>query len=199
ERAASALQVFLAARTGDAKDQAPDEKMASYLTWLESEERAHKEKARTEAADKSEEIPEVVAVPTQAEPVGAAVAPAAPIAPKKPSRPRADAAPQTMTMHRPVAKEVSDARSNVPPPAPTLPEVEPVFDVELLPVPGPAEVEPATPRNYLRLSRRDFLMFGIGSATVIFALAVGKVLAWLFPIKKPAPPPATDEQETNRE
>jgi serine/threonine protein kinase len=199
ERAASAFQVFLAARAGEAKVQAPDEKMSSYLSWLESEERARREKAGTETAGVREEIAEVLTVPVRAEPVAAAIAPPAPAAMVKASRPRADAAAQTMTMHRAVAKEGSDVRTPVQPAPPALPEVEPVFDVELLFARPQAEVETVLPRNYLRLSRRDFLMFGIGSATVILALAVGKVLAWLFPIKKPAPPPLTDEREPNRE
>jgi eukaryotic-like serine/threonine-protein kinase len=198
ERAASALQVFLAARAGDAKDQAPDEKMSSYLTWLDAEERARKEKAGTETAAQHEEIPDVLAVPTQAELAGAVV-PSAPAGPVKAYRPRADAAPQTMTMHRPVAREGSDVRTPVQPARPIVPEVEPVFDVELLPTPAPAEAEAGISRDHLRLRRRDFLMFGIGSATVILALAVGKVLAWLFPIKKPAPSPPSDEPEPNRE
>jgi hypothetical protein len=46
----------------------------------------------------------------------------------------------------------------------------------------------------LRLSRRDFLMFGIGAGTVLFAMAVGKILAWIAPLKKASPQPAEDSE-----
>jgi serine/threonine protein kinase len=87
------------------------------------------------------------------------------------------------------AKEVIAAQAAEE--AATVLEAEPEFDVDLVPL-GAADKPPAMPWHDLRLSRRDFVLFGIGAGTVIFALLIGKILAWLFPLKKlaPAAPPA---------
>jgi hypothetical protein len=108
---------------------------------------------------------------------------------KPPAKSRPDASGQRpAATHKPAAKETEEMKLvqlvEVPR---TVNDPELEFDVDLVQV-GGSKRKPAMPWDNLRLSRRDFVLFGIGAATVIFALAVGKVLAWLFPLRKPGPP-----------
>jgi eukaryotic-like serine/threonine-protein kinase len=197
ERAAQALQVFLIARGDLNREPAVDEKMSSYLTWLERE--ANSVEAKHAAAEKAEQ-PEKAApapaakpsAPTKPVPAVPAAAPApvavAPV--KEPARTRPDGSGQrTAAGLKPSARETKEMKLVQPvEESATVLEPEPEFDVDLVPV-GAVNRPPAMPRDNLRLSRRDFLFFGIGAGTVIFALAVGKVLAWLFPLKRQPPPP----------
>jgi hypothetical protein len=66
------------------------------------------------------------------------------------------------------------------------------FDVDLIPAPTRGKLQ-AKPLQELRLSRRDFALFGIGAGTVLFAFAVGRLLARLFPFKKTS---ASDDAES---
>ncbi|HEY1859331.1 MAG TPA: serine/threonine-protein kinase [Gemmataceae bacterium] len=151
DRAAKALEVFLAAGDEPAVEEKPDPNMQSYLSWLEMQI----DPARTESLEKK-----------------SAVAVAAPAV--RTGGRRESATPVEV----PIAAPVSALQ----------------FDVDLISTPARGAIR-AKSGHDLRLSRRDFLLFGIGVATVLFALAFGKLLAWLFPFKKT---PAPDDGEPSR-
>jgi hypothetical protein len=159
ERAAQALQVFLAAGGDPVASAEDDARMRSYLTWLEGGE------------------PQPAAAP----PLKAG-APAAPPRPAPPAKPPVKPAPA------PEAKPPRGKRRTRPPEPP--PEVEPVEEAEPVEPLGPSkfdvELVPTSPeksswldRLPVRLTGRDFLMFGLGAATVLVAILLGWLVAVL--------------------
>jgi serine/threonine protein kinase len=148
DRAAKALEVFLASGDERPAEEKPDAKMQSYLSWLEMQIQP----AQTGSSQ------EQSAITLAAQAVKN-------IAPPEPAK--------AATV--PIAGPVAELQ----------------FDVDLIPAPTRGKLH-AKPLHELRLSRRDFVLFGIGAGTVLFAFAVGKLLAWLFPFKKT---PAPDDTE----
>ncbi len=154
ERAAQALQVFLAAGTEPARTAQVEPQIAAYLKWLET----HASEA--EAGFKAP-APPVTVVPV----VSAA--------------PAAQPVPKHLPATPPRARPTTKARPSTPRPTPSeLPVVEevepagsPTADVELV---------PAGPSKAPFLSRRDFFLLGIGVAVGVVALLVAEVIVWLI-------------------
>jgi hypothetical protein len=68
------------------------------------------------------------------------------------------------------------------------------FDVELIAAATANKPAPFTLSD-LRLARRDFIMFAVGGATVLLALALGKVLSILYPRRKQDSPTEQNEND----
>jgi serine/threonine protein kinase len=181
ERAAGALQVFLAAGSEPAHGPEADPKMRSYLTWLEVEDG----KARQSAAAPTPPVAKLAATaaPVAKPPSGtvpaAALSKAAPpapaVAPDKAARPNKPERPRHGTGKR--RRKTRHHAAPVPvavPATPVAPVAAPAeVNVELVPV-ASAPSRPAAPS--LSLGRRDFLFFTIGAA----AGAVVTLLGWLI-------------------
>ena len=177
ERAAQALQVFLAAEGGPVATPEADARMSSFLTWLEVGEEAGSKPAAVPSPPKAAPVapapkpaaagparPVVVAVPVPtALPVARAVKPAPAARPdtdkraaKKAKRPEGKPGPEAL----PIAKDGE-------------------FDVELLP--ARAGVPKTGPAAFLsQLTRRDFVAFGLGAGSVLLAIFLGWLVALAF-------------------
>jgi serine/threonine protein kinase len=159
ERAAQALQVFLAAGAEPAANPEAEAKMRTYLTWLE---------VGDEAAPKSA---------TPAAPVKAVPAPVA-----RPVAAVAVATPPAVKAAKPVAAPASDKKHARQPKQPAA-TAQPVrhtdapkgadIDVELLPAGPPAD----KPGLVSRLTPRDFIVFGLGAGSVLVAIFLGWLVA----------------------
>ncbi len=157
ERAAQALQVFLAAGTETAAAPEAEPQMRSYLTWLESEEHG-----RATAPASSAESPEAADATTPANPKDRPLKPlAVEAAGEAPARPRKSGHRHHGHKLKPSSQTVTTSG------APRPPEPEPTWDVEL--VPGLAFQEVAFSLKGLVVTRRDLLMLGIGAGTVAAA------------------------------
>jgi tRNA A-37 threonylcarbamoyl transferase component Bud32 len=155
ERAAQALQVFLAAGSETTAVADVDVRMSKYLTWLEK-------------GDDGEKAGPPPAAPT------AAAAPARPAAAsaerrahdrkhhtrKRKQKPTARVTPQAAKAAQPAAAQAAVGR----------------IDVELVPA-AQLPAEGAAVRPAYHLGRRDFLMLGIGAGSVIIAGAIGFAVA----------------------
>jgi serine/threonine protein kinase len=163
DRAAKALEVFLAAGADQSSEEKPDAKMQSYLSWLEMQVDSGPVQVISKKEPRAEE----------------ALHPAAPTV--------------VATIPVPVAA-ARTAEKERPNPEPVSAASELKFDVGLIPSPARSK-QRDKPKLDFRLSRRDFALFGVGAGTVLFALAVGKLLARLFPLKKPLddPEPSTSK------
>lgn len=173
ERAAQALQVFLAAGTEALASPEADPGMSSYLTWLERE--GAKEAAPVakvvEAAPVAAPVAHPVAVPKQQAP--GSVAPAAQRAAAKAAT--ADkAAPRQRRKQR---NRPAPGAVDVEPAVGVHDEAAPQIDVELVALPGEAVVVPVEPvegpRRALSFSRRELIAFGIGAVAGSLVTAVG--------------------------
>jgi serine/threonine protein kinase len=193
ERAAQALQVFLIARNDLDAEPAVDAKMSSYLTWLEMEEKAAKKPEAELPLTPSSALSGTPATstPTTPAPAVAAAAPAPTFAASGKAqaklRPDGSGQKQAAALQPPVKDVHVDKPAQLAEEPVTVLAADSEFDVDLVPV-AAGNKSSVTPWSHLRLNRRDFVLFGIGAGTVIFALLVGKILAWLFPLKKSAPP-----------
>ena len=98
----------------------------------------------------------------------------------------ADAEPTPPAQTSPEAPDAPDVAAEASDSEPEPPPVRTRLGLLEEPPEQPVAV---SSRVLARQSRRDFVLFGIGAGTVIFALAVGKILAWLFPLKRQPPPP----------
>jgi serine/threonine protein kinase len=156
ERAAQALQVFLAAEAAPVANPEADARMSSFLTWLEVGDEAPAV-PRSPPADK----PVAVAVPVARAVARAAKPAAAAVAPPGPNKP-----PAKKHRRQPVK----------PPEAVPVAKADEGFDVELLPA-TPAARRPGPARYMPELSRRDFVAFGIGAVSVLAAIFLGWVVA----------------------
>jgi serine/threonine protein kinase len=178
ERAAGALQVFLAAGSEPALGPESDPKMRSYLTWLEVEDGKARQAAAAptppvaklaSTAPAGKKPPSTVpAIPVQATPPAPAAAPDKAARPNKPERPRHGAGKRRRKTRQHPAVPVAV------PATPVAPVAAPAeVNVELVAV-SSAPPRPATP--FLSLGRRDFLFFTIGTA----AGATVTLLGWLI-------------------
>ncbi len=165
ERAAQALQMFLAAEAVPITNPEAEAQMRSFLTWLE----------------RDDEAPSVATLPTKppapvstivAHPAAAAVA--APVVARapKPSPPAVKPAPE-----KPSAKKHKRQKAKEPSPAvPVAKDEAADFDVELLP-PAPPGGKTGLTRLLPPMSRRDFVFLGVGAGSVLAAIFVGWIVA----------------------
>jgi serine/threonine protein kinase len=161
ERAAQALQVFLAAGSETTPAPEADARMSSYLTWLE--------KSDDGAASPAPAVP--VALPA-----------ANPILTSKPANPLAAAAPaerrssgrkhRTKKHRHKLTDKAQVAAAQAAPVALTAEKL----NVELVPAADNRDSGSAAGPVW-HLGRRDFLMFGLGAGSVIIAGAVGFAMA----------------------
>jgi serine/threonine protein kinase len=151
ERAAQALEVFLAAGAESLQAPESDPKMGSYLSWLQEE------------GDKN---PAAAPAPTE---------PTINLPPVPPARPTSEAGPKARPKHKP-RPQVAPAAVKPPSGA-----AIPVIDVELAPTPAPQ------PLLGLPLTRRDFVVFGVGAGAGALATFLGCMVAVFG---RRAPPPA---------
>jgi eukaryotic-like serine/threonine-protein kinase len=225
ERAAQALEVFLAAGAEGTSKLETDPKMRSYLQWLETssakegpsqEKSAQPDDMAKGMGDRRTDPEKKSARPAPAEvkrsletdprkPISQAPVPTEPVLvvpmAKEPTKKetlqpargeRRDK--KTAPVPRPMTEKGAAASKPVAPaPAPKNPGAEETapamieeFDVELVAVPHQPTAPPWVILKHLRLSRRDFIMFGIGMFTVALAVTIGKVLSILFPREKPS-------------
>jgi serine/threonine protein kinase len=197
QRAAQALQVFLVADSESVKQPGEEPQLRKFLTWLEAGSEGNGPEAATvvpaAAVPAAFAVPAVetaavaVQAPVQAVPVQAvsatvptpvppraspAVAPppaAAEIRPKKHKQKPKHAVPAGK-------REVPRSASPVPAAVPAAAAVPLDFDVELVSVTG-GHAGASPRRKATGLSRRDWLLLGIGAGSVILAGAVGMILA----------------------
>jgi serine/threonine protein kinase len=184
ERAAQALQVFLAAGTEmpAAPEAAPQ--LRSYLTWLESEEHgpaATASQAESPAAGAASPVAvnpkERPLRPLAAEPAG-----------ELPARPRKSG-------HRHHTRKSKHLPQPVAAPeAPRAPEPEPAWDVEL--VPGLPFQQVAFSLRGLVVTRRDLLMLGIGAGTAATAGLITFAVAQLRARRDKGGAPGPEETPT---
>jgi hypothetical protein len=142
--------------------------MHKYLTWLET---ADNGQGGGGAAAASAPVPAaVIAVPAGNPPVAKPVAPVAPAATPGPKPSKPTPTPPT----RPGRSKKHRHRKESPIAQPVLADN---IDVEL--VPWPAAPVPGPPQGG-KLSRREWIMLGVGAGAVIFAGLVGMILALIF-------------------
>lgn len=158
ERAAKALEVFLAAGGAPLASPDADPRMRTYLTWLETEEK--------EEAD----IPTV--------PVATLVAPASP------PKPKSKANQPAVTPPKPAPpREERKAKKKPPAPPVSTKEAPPApMEVELIALPPLAR---RPPRRGSGLTRRELIAFFLGVGSGLAAYAAGRALAGLA--SKPRP------------
>jgi serine/threonine protein kinase len=215
ERAAQALQVFLAAGHDPLAAPENDPKMRSYLTWLELEDQKPKSPAGPpgqtipditageSAPSKPAETPTVVTTPQPApvalpgpatkQPSGKI--PAAPANPKTPAASRDKAgkglnrsrsAKEKRRLKKRKRQEAGAAAAAVAQPASV-----PTIDVELLPAGAKGRFPARFSLN--RLSRRELAMFGVGAGVGAIATFLGFLVALstkrVQPSTTPAPEP----------
>ncbi len=161
ERAAQALQVFLAAEAAPVANLEAEAKMHSFLTWVEKDDEA----APTAPAPK----PAAPAPPAVARPVAAAVA-APVVTPAVTRAPKAAPQKQSSKKHR------RHQAKPVPVAVPVAQDVAGDFDVELLPI-APAAKKTGLTRFLPQLSRRDYVLLAVGAGSVLAAIFVGWLVA----------------------
>ena len=198
ERAAQALQVFLAAGAESLHAPESDPKMRSYLTWLQVEDN------QKPAAAPTATVPTITVPPAGVPALSSALRPAAPPVtsakpPKlpKPARPPGEADKSRHASAKRRHKKKHRSKAVLPPLPPTAgaPSAAPaVVNVELVPLPTPGQ---GPPQKLFGppFSRRDFLTFGVGvgaGATVAFLGCLVAVLGRRTPPPQ-TPPPAPPE------
>jgi serine/threonine protein kinase len=198
ERAAQALQVFLASAAAEAQEEEIPLPKRSYLNWLESAEAV----VATVAPNVPKAPAKPMAIPA-APPLAAAEQPAprpaAAIPLGKPAIPLGKSAqPGVQPGQRPRGTAVAASA------APALARERPrggdaeEYDVELVPVTAPIGGVSDGNDKFV-LSVRDFLMLGIGAGGVLVAVFVGWLLALVFRKKEPAAPPKSDMPADDKE
>jgi serine/threonine protein kinase len=201
ERAAQALQVFLAAGADALRTTEVEPPMRKYLTWLETDNGGE---GAAEPAPAAAPMTPLTPVPPPA-PLPVANTPAAEAPSGRSSKPadRPPARPQRITplpagpakpapqrRHR---GKISRHKHLPTPPSPPKPPDEVVpADVELVPVLASEKIL-TLPFKGLALSRRDLLMLGIGAGGVMIAGLIGMGLARLRGNKDKDNPPAPEE------
>lgn len=167
ERAAQALQVFLVADSEPVRPVGEEPQMRKYLTWLETADNGQGGGPAPVPAAPPVAAP--VAVPAGGAPVAKPVAPAAP----RSSKPTPT--PPTRPAHKKKHRHRREATAGVPVAQPAAADI----DVELVPWPAGQMPAEASPRK-LSLTRREWMLLGIGAGAVIAAGIVGMILAMIF-------------------
>lgn len=205
ERAAQALQVFLAAGAESVGRPEEAPQLHSYLTWLERD-------GGVPGDEGTAPVPSPEAKPA---PAAAAVAAAA-VPGERVQRPTAGksgvglqkqpGAPVKSSEHKHRSRRHRDRAHAAAAAGPAPPQAretsEPVeFDVELVPIPA-TEKFLTLPYKDINLSRRDVILLGIGAGVLLVVELLVLGLTSLFRRKKkePVPEPApTDTEETDKE
>jgi serine/threonine protein kinase len=197
ERAAQALHVFLAAGSEPLSSGEAENRLQSYLSWLEMANRP-----RETAGTGSGEPSAVHAAP----PAVPGVAPAAADRPLRPvpvegpaAKPTTDASARSSESRRKhhAKKLKPQPQSRVLPSTqarePTKAESPPTWDVELVPAVPMQQIVMSI--RGLVLSRRDLLMLGLGAGSVATAGLIGMAIAQLNHRKKKARSHETPDPE----
>ena len=193
DRAAQALQVFLAAGAEPLHAPESDPKMRSYLSWLQTEDGTDPAPAASGPTR-----------PRAQHPAAAPVRPAAPPGARRPSRRNCPSRPgrpaRPTRTATPSAKRQKKHRPTAVPPPLSPVAAPPVVNVELVPMPPPAE--PAPQKLFgPPFSRRDFLAFGIGAGAGAAVTFLGLLIALFGRKSTPpaAPPPPPEEKEKDKD
>jgi serine/threonine protein kinase len=182
ERAAQAMQMFLASGAEPGPTPEADPRMKKYLTWLELD---------TGEIERRKQALAPASTPTAspARPSSGAMPAARPAASPRPAeKPKGKAAAAARKRERRKARK-SQANLGLPPADGAAAGV----DVELVALP-PARGAAAPPQKLfsLPLTRRDLFMFGIGISTVAVGAGLGLLGAWMsgaFSKAEEDPPP----------
>jgi serine/threonine protein kinase len=148
DRAAQALQVFLLSDAPPGRGPAAEPRMQAYLSWLEVNNQ-------------------------ESAPAPAAATQPAPAPPPRPPT-LAEAPPAAKPAPKPAPAGAGGPRSAIRNPPPSTNPDHPVADVELVPL-GPSRGAEPSEEGW-SLSRRDWLMIGIGALGVL----VGEGIGWLM-------------------
>jgi serine/threonine protein kinase len=176
ERAAQALQVFLAGGAELPEAPGPDDSLASYLAWLEREDKQER------PASPPHQATATTAPSQKARPAGPAKD-----APATPDR-------STHKGRKKARRGKSAAQAAVPAEVYTADTTDlSEINVELLPVP-PAAAGKAGPHG-LSVSRRDMIVFGLGVGTGALAAFLGCLLA----LTRSRPPRDDGDAARNKE
>ena len=173
ERAAQALEMFLVADSEPIRPIGEEPQLRKYLTWLETADNGQGGGSATAPAAAPAPVP-VLAVPAQnpplAKPVAAVELPAG-IRPGK-----LTPTPPTRTSHG--KKKHRQRKEGIAAPI-VQPMIAADIDVELVSLPA-GQFPAAGPPRKSSLTGREWLLLGIGAGAVIFAGAVGMILALIF-------------------
>jgi serine/threonine protein kinase len=197
ERAAQALQVFLAAGTEKPAGAEPSDKMRSYLTWLDRENQ--KPGPPVPLAIPVAQAPPTATSPAAAPNPAAASPPIAlpAAAPAGRTKPHGKHSKSQKRRRSQLAKAAAAATARAPATAASAAPVGLPIDVELVAVPG--QPTPAAP-IFLLLTRRDLVLFGIGAGLGALAVLGAFLLASIFgKAAKPASPPTEPQAEKPEE
>jgi serine/threonine protein kinase len=169
ERAAQALEIFLAA--GAKKNTATESsaQMLSYLAWLEKEQAKQPASTDTVVAPTVATDPAPLPKPKSASAGAPTRSEAKP--PADPPRPRAKHAPGGFPVGLPAEAPAASPAAG--------------FDVELVSTPAITKAPAVTDEEGPQLTRRDLLMFVLGALSTVAAILMGWLLATLFRRKPP--------------
>jgi serine/threonine protein kinase len=186
ERAAQALQVFLAAGAEAPAAPEADAKMRSFLTWLEVENsKAELALPPAPAAPRPSSGTHPVAMPVNPQP-GTVPAAARPPAQPAKSHPKSGKHKRRTKRHKhkpPAALAVTVPTAQPVPPK----DVAGEFDVELVPAAALAAAQPPVASSGFRFGRRDFFLFGVGVTGTLVAIGFAWLLAHLLGRSPPEP------------
>jgi serine/threonine protein kinase len=188
-RAASALEVFLAAGAIQPSSPDLDPGMASYLQELDKEE--HRPPSGTiptaPLLPAPGGKPASGTLPAASPPPPAKAPPAAsPASPAKPARERPEKAEKRA---RAEERRKSRPKMKLPPLPPPSADALPTVNVELVALPAPAPPEPEEEDLFRPLTRRDFLIFFSGVGLVVVAYVLGLLMARLLFGRRTEPKP----------
>jgi len=201
ERAAQALQVFLAAGNDALAVPETDPKMRSYLTWLEVEGRkpavgaadaAPQERTHPKPADSPNAATEGKGLPTDVHPVGSA----------DPANSAGKPVGRSQTAQERRRLKKMKRKGTAPgPEAPAKVEAAPVpaIDVEVMQL-APGDSPGANylaPFSLKHLTRRDLALFGVGAFAGALATFLGCLVA--LSTKRGQAPPTTPPPPTSPE
>jgi len=171
ERAAQALQVFLVADSEPVRASGEEPQMHKYLTWLETADNGRGAPAPAAPAPASAPLAIPAGGALQAKPV-------APVVPQsEPRRSKLTPTPPTRPAHH--KKKHRHRKPISAEPLVAQPALSSEIDVELVSWPA-AQFPTEGPVRRSSLTRREWMLLGIGAGAVIFAGIVGMVLALIF-------------------
>jgi serine/threonine protein kinase len=221
DRAAQALQVFLASAQETLAAPEADPKMQPYLHWVEKENSKgdRPSGAAIPAAATTATVPmkASAAVPAVKPPPPTQVTPpkatpvlptakmpiATPVVPKSPTKSNRPPSHHGERPGKKRGKKRSRSKPTLPPiPTPPVAAGAMPMDVELVPMPAPAAMAvPVAPAKF-GLTRRDFVCFAIGAGSAgcagLFGGIIALVVRWLKPAPKASPPQQPDNEDKDK-
>jgi serine/threonine protein kinase len=171
ERAAQALQMFLVADSEPVRPPGEEPQMRKYLTWLEAGDNGQGGTPAPVLASSPAPVP-ALALPVGSPPLAKPISPPAPQAGPRPSKPT----PTPLT-RPPHSKKKHRHRKETPAGAPVAQPAIADIDVELVSLPVEQFLPAQEPPRKLSLTRREWILLGIGAGAVIFAGIVGMIVA----------------------